>query len=151
MIGLIETARRISKLNAEDVFIFVFSRADVLDYIEGLNKVQLRSGIDSEGVELIQRGGDYSLKYRTIKRRKGTPDGVVDLELTGKFYDSIQAKYESGNLILQGDTIKDGQDLRKRWGNKIIGLTDENIEILREYIIRDIIPDFFRVYLSQGL
>lgn len=147
MIGLVEAARRLSVLSPDDVFIFVFSRNEVLEFIERLNREQLRTGIDSEG-ESLKAKSDYSPSYRAFKTRRGVSKDVVDLNLTGKFYDSIQAKYESGNIIIQGDTIKDGQDLRARWGNKIIGLTDENIELVREYIIRFVIPDFFRAYLS---
>ena len=147
MVGLIETAKRLANLQADDVFIFVFSRQEVLDFAETLNRNQLRSGFDSDGVSL-KSIRDYSPSYRAFKTRRGTPKDVVDLNLTGKFYDSIQAKYESGNLILQGDPIKDGQDLRKRWGDKIIGLTDENIEILRDFISKIVIPEFFRAYLK---
>jgi len=147
MIGLIEAAKRLSRLDSDDVFIFVFSRNEVLEFAERLNREQLRTGFDAKGESLKERS-DYSPSYRVFKTRRGTPKDVVDLNLTGKFYDSIQAKYESGNLIIQGDTIKDGQDLRKRWGNQIIGLTTENIELLRQYIVQIVIPDFFRLYLQ---
>jgi hypothetical protein len=151
MIGLIEAARRLSVLSPDDVFIFVFSRNEVLEFIERLNREQLRTGIRADGETLRIEGDpkrDYSPSYRAFKTRRGVPKDIVDLNLTGKFYDSIQAKYESGNVILQGDPIKDGQDLRKRWGNQIIGLTDENIELVREFIIGFVIPDFFRTYLK---
>jgi len=147
MVGLIEAAKRLSRLDSNDVFIFVFSRNEVLEFAERLNREQLRTGFDAKGESLKERS-DYSPSYRAFKTRRGTPKDIVDLNLTGKFYDSIQAKYEGGNLIIQGDTIKDGQDLRKRWGNQIIGLTNENIEILRQYIIQIVIPDFFRLYLQ---
>ena len=149
-VSILEAARRISRLQSNDVFIFVFSRTEVLEFAERLNREQLRSGVRSDGETLRIEGDpkrDYSPKYRAFKTKRGTPKDVVDLNLTGEFYDSIQAKYENGNLILQGDPIKDGQDLRKRWGNEIIGLTKENVELLREYIVRFVVPDFFRTYL----
>jgi hypothetical protein len=147
MIGLVEAAKRMARLDADDVFVFVFSRNEVLTFVEQLNKAQLRSGFDSEGTSL-KSISDYSPTYRALKTRRGVSKDVVDLNFTGKFYDTIQAKYESGNLIIQGDTIKDGQDLQNRWGNKLIGISAENIETLREYIIRFVVPQFFNRYLS---
>jgi hypothetical protein len=147
MIGLVEAAKRMARLDADDVFVFVFSRNEVLTFVEQLNKSQLRSGFDSEGTSL-KSISDYSPTYRALKTRRGVSKDVVDLNFTGKFYDTIQAKYESGNLIIQGDTIKDGQDLQNRWGNKLIGISAENIETLREYIIRFVVPQFFNRYLS---
>jgi hypothetical protein len=147
MIGIVEAAKRLSRLDPNDVFVFVFSREEVLNFVEQLNKEQLRSGFDSEGTSL-KSISDYSPSYRTLKTRRGVSKDVVDLNFSGKFYDTIQAKYESGNLIIQGDTIKDGQDLQSRWGNKLIGISAENIETLREYIIRFVVPQFFNRYLS---
>ena len=147
MIGLVETARRMARLDANDVFVFVFSREEVLTFVEQLNKAQLRSGFDSEGTSL-KSISDYSPKYRALKTRRGVSKDVVDLNFTGKFYETIQAKYESGNLIIQGDTIKGGQDLQNRWGDKLIGISAENVETLREYIIRFVVPQFFNRYLS---
>jgi hypothetical protein len=147
MIGLVEAAKRMARLDADDVFVFVFSRNEVLTFVEQLNKAQLRSGFDSEGTSL-KSISDYSPTYRALKTRRGVSKDVVDLNFTGKFYDTIQAKYESGNLIIQGDTIKDGQDLQNRWGNKLIGISAENVETLREYIIRFVVPQFFNRYLS---
>jgi hypothetical protein len=147
MIGLVEAAKRMARLDADDVFVFVFSRNEVLTFVEQLNKSQLRSGFDSEGTSL-KSISDYSPTYRALKTRRGVSKDVVDLNFTGKFYDTIQAKYESGNLIIQGDTIKDGQDLQNRWGNKLIGISAENVETLREYIIRFVVPQFFNRYLS---
>jgi hypothetical protein len=147
MIGIVEAAKRLSRLDLNDVFVFVFSREEVLNFVEQLNKEQLRSGFDSEGTSL-KSISDYSPSYRTLKTRRGVSKDVVDLNFSGKFYDTIQAKYESGNLIIQGDTIKDGQDLQSRWGNKLIGISAENIETLREYIIRFVVPQFFNRYLK---
>jgi len=147
MIGLVEAAKRISKLDANDVFVFVFSREEVLTFVEQLNKAQLRSGINSEGVSL-KSIREYKPKYRAFKKSRGVSDDVVDLNLTGAFYNTIQAKYESGKLIIEGDTIKDGHDLQDKWENKLLGLTQENVETLREYIIRFVVPQFFNSYLS---
>ena len=147
MIGIVEAAKRIARLDPNDVFIFVFSREEVLTFVEQLNKEQLRSGFDSEGTSL-KSISDYSPSYRTLKTRRGVSKDVVDLNFSGKFYDTIQAKYESGNLIIQGDTIKDGQDLQGRWGNKLIGISAENIETIREYVIRFVVPQFFNRYLK---
>jgi hypothetical protein len=147
MIGIVEAAKRLSRLDPNDVFVFVFSREEVLNFVEQLNKEQLRSGFDSEGTSL-KSISDYSPSYRTLKTRRGVSKDVVDLNFSGKFYDTIQAKYESGNLIIQGDTIKDGQDLQGRWGNKLIGISAENIETIREYVIRFVVPQFFNRYLK---
>lgn len=98
-------------------------------------------GIDSKGVELDKIGGSYSPKTKRYKAERGQRYDHVTLSDTGEFYrsETAQMDYASGDIILQANTIKDGDDLQARWGENILGLTDESIVILKPKFTDDII------------
>ena len=58
----------------------------------------------------------------------------IDLFDTGDFYESFEVKVMSDGFLIEADTIKDGEDLRVRWGNDILGLTDFSISELGKAI-----------------
>lgn len=101
-------------------------------------------GIDSTGTKLESIGGGYSAFTKNIKSIKGQPTNRVTLKDTGEFYDTftVSAKDKDDSFTINANTIKDEDDLTDRWGEDIIGLTDESIEELNEIIKPDIIDVF---------
>jgi hypothetical protein len=87
-------------------------------------------GEDSEGTKLSQIGGDYSPFTVQEKQRKGQPTDRITLKDTGEFYRSFVVIPFKGGFRIEADTIKDDTDLEKEWGQNIIGLSPENIEII---------------------
>ena len=89
-------------------------------------------GIDADG-NLV---GDGRYSKMTIQHKIETGERYdhVTLKDTGEFYESFKIKKGEAEIIITADTIKDGKDLASIYGEKILGLTAENVAILRGWI-----------------
>lgn len=104
-------------------------------------------GIDSLGNKL----GEYS--PRTIegtknfkgKIEKGQPYDHITLNDTGEFYESFRVTLRGADIVISAQTIKEDTDLIKEWPY-IIGLTDENLQIVIDKA-REILVPKLRDYL----
>ena len=99
----------------------------ILDYIQ---KDQLTNqGVDEDG-DII---GLYSDFTESINPEKiaGTPYTLDD---TGDFYKSMYIVVLQDSIVIEADPIKGEDNLFYKYGESIIGLTEENLERLREEI-----------------
>jgi hypothetical protein len=99
----------------------------VLDYIQ---KDQLTDqGIDEDS-DII---GLYSDFTESINPEKiaGTPYTLDD---TGDFYKSMYIVVLQDSIVIEADPIKGEDNLFYKYGEGIVGLTEENLERLREEI-----------------
>ncbi len=95
-------------------------------------------GINAEGVKLTTIGGDYAPVTVLKKRAEGLPFNRVTLFDTGEFYDSFYVKVGDTYFDIVADTAKEGgTDLRDRWGEEILGLTDESIAALKKLLVEE--------------
>lgn len=95
----------------------------------------LAKGVNSQGIDLESIGGSYAPLTIILKQEKGLPFDRVTLFDTGEFYNSFSVTAEKDGFVIFADTIKENNDLRKRWGPDILGLTDESIAELSEQLI----------------
>ena len=86
--------------------------------------------------------GQYAPYTIEIKRLKGQPYNHITLKDTGDFYDSFVAFVDnSADIQISSDPIKTDAltglttDLTIRYGEKIIGLTEENIDVINKKIL----------------
>lgn len=87
-------------------------------------------GEDSEGTKLDDIGGGYTIFTIYEKLKFNQPIDRVTLKDTGDFYASFIIKPYKGGFEIDADTFKDGDNLETRWGKNIIGLNDENLQII---------------------
>ena len=88
-------------------------------------------GINSVGVKLDVIGGEYSPYTIEAKKGKGQPVDRITLRDTGAFYESFYITLGSTYFDINANPIKDGVDILKdRWGEDVLGLTSEIIELL---------------------
>lgn len=104
-------------------------------------------GIDSTGVELSQIGGEYAPITKDIKRATGLPFDRVTLYQEGDFYRSWRFVQKADSFTLEADTVIEGEDLQDRWGDSILGLTDESITELG----LEALPEIINYVLSEIL
>jgi len=144
-------------LNFDSVLFFVFSQEDIQLFAIELNTGSPNNneygqlflkGVDSEGVPLSSIGGDYANPTKDIKQFLGLPIDRVTLYQEGDFYRSWRFRQNATGFTLEADTIKEGEDLRDRWGSNIIGLTDESIQALNIEVIPRIIDHVLSSLLS---
>lgn len=130
MEALEQLAIRASNLNYNEIMENLFSSVDFRKQAENLQKEQLYvGGVDSEGKSL----GQYAESTKKKKRKKGLPVDHVTLYDTGDFYSTIETVVEGGEMQIKADPIKEGYNILQRYGNDVLGITDENIsEIAKE-------------------
>jgi len=117
---------------------------------DALDNTQIQADIialNTDG-QLFQQGvfadgrptGDYAIntivgtaEYKG-KIEKGQPYDHITFKDTGALYDSFRFNNGSDGFVITADTTKGGIDLEKRDG-KIVGLTDESISVVREWVL----------------
>jgi hypothetical protein len=124
------------QLTSEVLLEVAFNTSDLDSLIIHLNtEKQLFEGVNSLNIELSTIGGGYSPTTIRIKESKGQPTDKVTLKDTSDFYKSFEVSISQGDLIIEADTIKAGQDLQERWGDDLLGLTEASKDELIEFLI----------------
>ena len=98
-----------------------------------------KEGINSKGRKLEDIGGPYA--ESTIegipgvfkgKKELGLPFDRVTLFQDGTFYGSFKVTTDSqGDILINADPNKDGTNLFNEWGEAVLGLTPENVDVFR--------------------
>jgi len=132
----------ISSLDLDNIVYNITLRSETRQLIIELNtREQLFEGINSDGEDLESIGGSYAPFTIAIKQSDGLPSDRVTLFQSGDFYDTFEIKPYRGGFDIIADTDKDDGDLRFRWGNEIIGLTEESKQDLANYYRNEIIKE----------
>ena len=137
-------------LSVDKALFFVFSDGFVQAFTLELNtQGQLfEKGIDAIGKPLKDIGGEYADLTKDLKLLEGLPIDRVTLFQEGDFYKSFNLIPGSDGLIIEADTIKEGdEDLQNRWGTNLLGLTDES----REKLIQEIAPLVVQYIINEIL
>lgn len=110
---------------------------------EGQSTSQLfELGEDSTGKKLSDIGGDYSPFTLQKAAEEGKPKRSadhVDLKDTGAFYLTFSINPFKGGFRIEADPLKDGTNLFDEWGKDIVGLQDQNLQIVIDYHINEFI------------
>lgn len=129
------------QINADGVFVEIFSQDKVKLFAAELNVKQLSEGfMNSEGVQLSSIGGDYSAETIRLSIENGRPKkGVdkVDLNDEGDYHKSFHvSSVDASGFIITSDPFKDdGTDLLDEWGPEVEGLTFDSIDKLVAFVI----------------
>ena len=96
--------------------------------MEDLNVQQMEQGINSEGNRILP---EYAPSTKAIKRKKSQPVDKVTLKDTGQFHSQVRVKrYPSKKELVSYDSKS--EKLQTKYGPEILGLTDENMTIIKE-------------------
>ena len=90
-----------------------------------------RRGIGSDGESL----GQYSNPYKKLKKALNQPSDRVTLRLEGDFYKSFEVIIGKEQFRINA-TDRKTKWLVNRYGEKIFGLTKDNVSLFREIVIR---------------
>lgn len=128
------------KVDENTAWFHVINREVQFEIIRLNTEDQLfNEGIDKDGDSL----GDYSNASVNVY---GKRPGHITLKDTGDFYQSFVVKVDNSGIIINADTQKESTDLSVKYGVEILGLTEENIGILRELILVN-----YREYLRDKI
>ena len=110
------------------------------DYIIEMNEQDqlYDSGINTSGVKIMSYKPYKPLTIR-IKKEKGQPVDRVTLRDTGDFQSSIYLEVGNEQFEIKANDWKT-DDLIKKYGREILGLTDENLlDLIWNFIYPDIL------------
>lgn len=138
MKALASLANRLKSITVNELLLVLSQNKEFTDLIIELNtrKQLYDKGIDSLGENI----GTYSAKTKQIKAEKGQIIDHVTLFDTGDFYKSFRIFFNGTDFIISADTIKDTDDLIYKYGEEILGLTQESLSLIREKAKEIIIP-----------
>lgn len=127
---LFEYASKLQTLSGQENWIFkrVLDRPDLKAKIiylnterqlgdEGINALGKILGVYSYATEFLSGG----------RKRAGDPYTLND---TGEFWDSFSVQVFQGHITIDADGQKDDKNLLDEYGIDILGLTDENLQLL---------------------
>jgi len=93
-----------------------------VDFLEELNKGQLRQGVDTQG-DLIQMG--YSEMHADARSERGLQTDFVDLKFSGDFHKSITAD-PTLNFVEFDATDSKYPEILELFDRPLLGLTVDN-------------------------
>ena len=132
-----------TRLTGLNIWIEIVDHEEVKNFIINLiTEDQLfDKGIDGTGAPLEASDGRTAYSPRTvqIKSTKGGKSGKVSnitLYDTGDYYESHEVKVDNTSFTVDANPIKgDGTNLFEVWGDEIIELTDENMDLLIDFLL----------------
>jgi len=138
----------LDNLTEDKIWLFSVDK-DVQDEIIRINtEDQLEEeGIDSLGRKL----GDYAPSTIAYKRRKGQRYDHVTLKDEGDFYNSFNVKVNVNEIIIDADdSSKYNKPLFEVWGIDVLGLTDDNMNYIKQMILENYINFVLNELLSDN-
>jgi len=143
--SLIQFFDKMINLDIDSIVENILRDAEFQRFIIDLNtEGQLfEKGIDSLGASL----GSYAATTieGTVnfegKKSKGQRYDHITLKDTGDFYKSFAIKVQNGGFLIIANGQKDDTNLLSEYGKNILGLTDENLQIVIDAIKDKIIPN----------
>tara|TARA_R110002050_G_C8870557_1_gene508125 strand:+ start:194 stop:640 length:447 start_codon:yes stop_codon:yes gene_type:complete len=142
-------ANRLAKVDVTKALIKILNKKSIQRFITDLNtEVQLfDNGEDSEGTQLSAIGGIYAVSTIKLSRTPKKNRSHINLKDTGDFYKTFDVVVNNNaSFRIEADTIKGGVNLEKRWGDKIVGLQEENVTL-----VLDRLRDEFYKAIYRGL
>ena len=124
--------KQLDRLSIDKIVIEAAKEKEV--EIIAMNTEQLYSGIDGEGNRITPLYAQSTIK---AKRRKNQPTDRVTLKDKGDFYDSFEVIYREQEIELIARDEKRVY-LFRRYGEQVVGLTEENINKLSELLAESI-------------
>lgn len=121
---------KLASIDEDTIWFNVIDRETQFEIIRLNTEDQLfDEGIRSDGSSLP----DYS---RRSVEEFGKPNGHIRLRDTGAFYQSFRVKVDKWGLFIAADDVKEDTVLTEAYGIDILGLTEENTNILIKMIKR---------------
>lgn len=144
--GLIKRFNNVINLDQDAIISNILRDAEFQRFIIDLNTEEqlFEQGIDSLGASL----GDYTDFTKTVKSIKGQRIDHITLEDTGEFYKSFAIKVKNGGFLITADGQKEDTNLLEEYGKEILGLTDENLQIVIDAIKEKLIPIILASYMA---
>jgi hypothetical protein len=147
MADILHVAEKLARTNVTKTLVKILNKKATQKFITDLNtKVQLFDyGEDSQGVQLSAIGGLYAESTIRLSRPKKKNRSHINLKDTGDFYKTFDVTVKANsNFTITANTMKQGQNLEDRWGDNIVGLQDENVIKVMDYLRDEFYREVFK-------
>jgi hypothetical protein len=104
-----------------------------------MNTAQLMQGLDADSVQLKK----YASEHYAMMKASLNPRHVTDLNLTGAFHRSFVAITDKWPVMFSASDSKT-DELTKKYGENIFGLTEKNKTLLAQEYIKEPIIKYYR-------
>jgi len=131
---IIKRIRKILRLNLSAIFAKILRRPATKKFIISMVQTQLfDEGVDGNDDTL----GQYTPFTQQIKQDKGQRFDHITLFDTGDFYSSMKVTVDTSGITISGDGQKEDTNLFTEYGEAILSLTPDNLDLLRELLKRE--------------
>jgi hypothetical protein len=137
--------------NVDNLIFDINSRIESKELIIRLNTEDqlFNKGEDATGRTLESIGGAYAPSTVENKKRQGLPFDRVTLADTFEFYDSWTIIVRIDEIEIIVDPVKPGGvNLLDEWGENVVGLNEENLNVYRQYV-KEALKKLLRKELSK--
>lgn len=135
--------------------LFLDSKFKAFVIKQNQNQLALK-GVDSKNKKLrsiyARFGNAYALSTINLKKDKEGLAAITDhvtLYDEGYFYGSFKLSFKDEKYYIEADTLKKDNDLQEIWGEDILGLTDESLQLVINLAIEIIIPIVLNRILNE--
>ena len=147
MADILQVAEKLARTDVTKTLVKILNKKATQKFITNLNtQVQLFDyGEDSEGIQLSVHGGLYAESTIRLSRPKKKNRSHINLKDTGDFYKTFDVTVKANaNFTITANTMKEGQNLEDRWGDNIVGLQDENVIKVMDFLRTEFYNETFR-------
>lgn len=155
MFGALKTLfDNIDELDPAEICVSVWGNKDIQAVILSKNRIdQLTKGLNADGeiigvystnTDIMSEGVTFVWEGQTFEKIAGQPYNFVD---TGDFFTSFRVLVYDDGFTIYADDVKDDEKLTQKYGNNILGLTDESINQL----VQEMLPIFREVVRKEML
>jgi len=137
----------LDNLTEDKIWLFAVDK----DVQDEMIRINTEDQLEEEGIDSLGRKlGDYAPSTIAYKRRKGQRYDHVTLKDEGDFYNSFNIKVNVNEIIIDADdSSKYNKPLFEVWGVDVLGLTDENMNYIKEMILENYINFVLNELLSD--
>lgn len=136
--ALYRVCRNTKKLDVHQVTHAAFDNTLIQREVIDLNQKQLYDeGVFADGSPTGQYA-PFTLQYKTTEAPLlgyDTRTDHVTFKDKGDFYASLRFENKRDEIVVTGNTVKDGVDIQEREGKPLVGLTKDSLSETRDLVL----------------
>jgi hypothetical protein len=138
----------LDNLTEDKIWLFAVDK----DVQNEIIRINTEDQLEEEGIDSLGRKlGNYAPSTIAYKRRKGQRYDHVTLKDEGDFYNSFNVKVNVNEIIIDADdSSKYNKPLFEVWGVDVLGLTDDNMNYIKQMILENYINFVLNELLSDN-
>ncbi|NQY01491.1 MAG: hypothetical protein HRU18_12055 [Pseudoalteromonas sp.] len=148
--AMIKVGQNAQRLTTDEILKVIWSDPFVQDYIVELNtNQQLKQGKLGNGGDMPEAGESWLNFKKAVKGADNFPSDKVNLFFSGEFFDTFDIEVLNNGFLIVANTAIYGRDFQTIYGFDILGLNEENLQKLINFIREDYQEELARRLLEM--